>query len=110
MTMEIEPKSLGAPLHKRKWTALWFALGCVGLAAFAIRASRPSQWIISVFVLGPTFWITFGGPTIIHRWQSNRVLSLRGLIFILRIAVALAVLQYVVPFLVALLDKSFFHA
>jgi hypothetical protein len=41
----------------------------------------------------------------IHRWQSNSVPLLRGLVFVLRLAFLLGVLWYVAPFVVALLDR-----
>lgn len=103
--MEIEPKTLGVPLHKKNWSPVWFALGCIGIAALAIRASRLSQWLTAIIVLGPAFWVAFGGPMSIHRWQNNSVPLLRGLVFVLRIGFLLGVLWYVAPFVVALLDR-----
>lgn len=102
--MEIKPKNLGVPLYKRNWSPLWFALGCIGAAVLTMKASRLSQWLTAIFVLGPTFWLTFGGPMFIHRWQNNSVPLLRGFVFVLRIAFLLGVLWYVVPFVVTLLD------
>ena len=105
IAMEIEPKTLGVPLYKKNWSPFWFALGCVGVAAISLKASRLSQWLTAIFVLGPTFWVSFGGPMFIHRWQSNSVPLLRGLVFVLRLAFLLGVLWYVAPFVVALLDR-----
>jgi hypothetical protein len=105
--MEIEPTSLGVPLHKRNWSPLWFALGCIGIAAFAIKASRLSQWLTVIFVLGPTFSVAFGGPMFVYRWQNNSLPLLRGLVFLLRIGLLLGVFWYVVPFVVSLLDRVF---
>jgi hypothetical protein len=102
--MEIEPKTLGVPLLKRNWSPLWGALGCVGVAALAIKASRSSQWLTAIFVLGPAFWVAFGGPMFVYRWQNNSAPLLRGLVFVLRIAFLLVVLWYVVPFVVTFLD------
>lgn len=102
--MEIEPKTLGVPLHKRNWSPLWFALGCIGVAALAIKASRVSQWLTAIFVLAPTFWVAFGGPIFIYRWQNNSAPLLRGLVFGLRMGFLVVVFWYVVPFVVAFLD------
>ena len=102
--MKIEPKTLGVPLNKKTWSPVWFALGCIGVAAFAIKASRLSQWLTVIFVLGPAFWVAFGGPMFLHRWQNNAAPLLRGLIFALRIVFLLGVFWYVVPFIVTLLD------
>ncbi len=106
--MEIEPKNLGVPLYKRDWSPFWYVLGCVGLAAWEIKASRLSQWLVVIVVLGPAFWVAFGGPAFIYRWQNNPVPLLRGLVFVLRIAFLLGVLWYV-PFVITLLD-GVFHA
>lgn len=103
--MEIEPKSLGVPLHKKNWSSFWFALGCVGVAVVTIRASRLSQWLVAIFVLGPTFWVAFVGPAFIHRWQDHRAPIVRGLVFVVRLAFLLTVLWYAVPWLTALLDQ-----
>lgn len=102
--MEIEPKTLGVPLYKRNWSPLWFALGCIGVAALAIKASRLSQWLAAVFVLGPTFWVAFGGPMFIYRLASSSAPLLRWLVFALRMGLLLMVYWYVVPYVVALLD------
>jgi hypothetical protein len=96
--MEIEPKTLGVPLYKKNWSPFWLALGCIGVAALSIRASSLSQWLTAIFLLGPAFWVAFGGPMVIHRWQNSSAPLLRGLIFVLRIAFLLGVLWYVVPF------------
>lgn len=109
IAMEIEPKNLDIPLYKINWSPLWIALGCIGAAAVTIRASRLSQWLTVLIVLGPAFWVAFGGPSFIHRWQNNSVPLLRGSVFALRIGFLLMVFWYVVPYIVALLD-GMFHA
>lgn len=102
--MEIQPQTLAVPLHKKSVFSLWFVFGCIGLAALAIKASRPSQWLTAAFVLGPAFWIALGGPMFIYRWQHNSEPLVRGLVFALRMAFLLLVHEYVVPFVVMLLD------
>lgn len=104
IAMEIESKTFGVPLYKKNRSPFWFALGCIGVAAISLKASRLSQWLTAIFVLGPTFWVAFGGPMFIHRWQNNPASLLRGLFLVLRLAFLLGVLWQVAPFVVALLD------
>ena len=102
--MDIEPKSLGASLHKKNWFPFWVVLGCIGLAALTIKPSRLSQWLACLFVLAPAFWIGFRSPGIIGRWEYGSDPLLRGLIFALRIVFMLCVMWYAVPWSISVFD------
>lgn len=105
--MDLEPKTLGMPQRKKDMSSYWFALTCIGLGAVAIRPTRSSEWIVALGIVGPTFWVTFGGPSFINHWQNNVVPIVRGLVFLSRIAFTAVVLWYVVPSVVAAVDALF---
>jgi hypothetical protein len=101
--MKIEPDSLGIPLNERKQPSFLFFIFCILGAAYAIGASRLSEWLTAIFILGPAIWVALIGPSFLYRLPRNSALS-RGFVFALRIAFLIAVSWYVAPFAVAVLD------
>jgi hypothetical protein len=102
--MDIEPRSLDIPLRKRSWFPLKFAVGCVVVAAVAVRHSRASQWLAAILVLAPVFWLAFGGSSLVRQFHSRASPVGQAVVFALNIAFLILVIWYVVPWAVSLLD------
>ena len=73
------------------------------------KPSYLSQWLAFILVLAPAFWVAFGGPSFVHRWHNNAALAIRALVFIVNVALLLAVLWYVVPWVVSFLDGMLYE-
>ena len=104
--MKIQPDSLDISLKKRSWSQLLFIFACIGLAAFQMNASRLSEWLTAIIVLGPTYYVFFGGPSFVYRWQSNPMIAVKVGAFALRVTLLLMVLWYVTPFTVSIFEKA----
>lgn len=104
--MQIEPKSLGVPLHKKNWSPLVSKIYCFGFAVLVVKPSRISQWLAALLVLAPAFfWITNNRQSFILRWQNHSDPFVRGAVFLVRLVCLLAVIRHVVPWLIVLLDR-----
>lgn len=104
--MDIEPKSLGIPLGKKDRSPAWFALGCIAIAAMAVKPTGLSQFIASVVVLAPALWFAFGGPSFLTRWREHLLVALRVLAFCCKVALLLAIYWYVVPWFGTVVDRA----
>lgn len=107
--MDIEPKTLGVSLQRRHWSPYWFALACAGLGTVTIHPTSVSEWIVALSIVGPAFWVSFGGPYCVYRWQQHSLRIVRGLVGLLRLAFVAIVLWYVAPFAVSFIN-SVLHA
>lgn len=107
--MDNEPKTLGVSLQRRHWSPYWFALACAGLGTVTIRPTSVSEWIVALSIVGPAFWVSFGGPYCVYRWQQHSLRIVRGLVGLLRLAFVAIVLWYVAPFAVSFIN-SVLHA
>ena len=95
--MELEPKSLGIPLYRRDWSALWFALASAGCAWLWHQPTHLPQVLVSCFVGGFAFWLTLGPG--LNQLKYHRFRLVRVIFFIASLAVVFVVMQHLVPLL-----------
>ena len=96
--MNLEPRNLNLPLHKRSWSWLWFVIASFALAVLIVRPSLPAQWLVTVSLVVPTVWLVFVGPSSLYYWQLNHRFSLAGwAVMAIQLALFFFVVSYVVP-------------
>ena len=95
--MELEPKSLGVPLYRRDWSALWFALASAGCAWLWHKPTQLPQILVSCLVGGFAFWLSLGPG--LNQLKYHRSRLVRALFFVASLGAAFAVMQYLVPLL-----------
>ncbi len=93
--IELEPRSLGVPLYRRDWTALWYAVAGVGCAWLWSKPTRLSDIIVSSVVGGTAFWLCLGPGLNQLRYHQSR--PVRAATFAASVVVLFAVMQYLVP-------------
>lgn len=95
--MKLEPKSLGIPLHRRKWPNVWFVLASIVCAWLWHKPTDVLGIAISCLVGGITFWLVLGPGLNFLKYHPSP--AVRTVTFFLSVGGAFFVMQTVVPFL-----------
>ena len=95
--MELEPKTLDAPLYRRDWDKLWFAFASAGLGWLWHKPTHIPAMIISCVVGGLAIWLVLGPGLYQFKYHSSPII--RGLTFVASISGLLIVVGWIVPLL-----------
>src|SRR5262245_41603845 len=102
--MEIEPPNLNAPLYRRDWSALLSAAASGVCAWLWHRPTAFGPVLVSVLVGGFAFWLALGPA--FNRVRYHQSLFVRALFLVASVVGVFLVMQFVVPFLHALVSRS----
>lgn len=95
--MELEPKSLGIPLYRRDWSALWFALASAGCAWLWHRPTNLPDILVTCLLGGFAFWLSLGPGLNQLKYHHSRLV--RACFFIASLAGVFVVMEHLVPML-----------
>ena len=99
--MNLEPPNLNVPLYKRDYSKLWLPV-LAGLVAWTYHHPMAvPQAAISFFVGGAFLWFVFGSG-FSSRLSLHKVPLVRGLWYVIVVSGVVMFMQYVIPFLHAL--------
>jgi hypothetical protein len=93
--MELEPKSLGVPLHRRDKSAWLLPLACAGCAWLWHKPTLPGQILVSCVVGGTALWLSLGPGLKQLKYHNSRLV--RAVFFVASIALVFIVMKYFVP-------------
>ena len=95
--MRLDPPSLGVPLYRRNWSAVWLVPACMGCAWLWHRPIHLPEVLVSCVVGGVAFWLALGPG--LSRLRYHRSWFVRATVRAVSVAGAFAVMEYVVPVL-----------
>lgn len=93
--MELEPKSLGIPLYRRNWSALWFALASAVCAWLWHMPTHLPGILVTCSVGGFSFWLTLGPG--LRQLKYHHFRFFRIIFFVASLAFVFFVMEHLVP-------------
>jgi hypothetical protein len=100
--MELEPKSLNVPLHKRSWFPLQMALACMLVGWLWHKPTGIAEVLVSCLLGGIAAWLFLASPFVI-KLGHHRIPLVRGATVIVAVVAYVAFMQNVVPYVLTLI-------